>query len=136
MLLVAGCGTDTASKSKQPESEPVPPPRAVPAAPALDERLFGDWKTEPTPGQLGVIVIRQTFRADGTFHSEAELQSAQPTHIMSAKGTYRVDGDQIRFHATETTAGRTMRTRSKYAFDGEQLVITDQSGDVFTMTRQ
>jgi hypothetical protein len=136
LLLAAGCAGDGARPGVDDLAEAHATAAPRPAAPTLDDRLVGDWETDPTLSQLGVTVVRYTFRADGTFASETELRSMKLPEPLRAKGTYRIDGDQIRFASTTNVGKGTSSTRSTYRFDGVHLVLVERDGDEFVLKRR
>ena len=132
LALLVGCASD----DDIARVEDAPP--AVPAVPAptLDRRLVGDWRTKPKLGQLGVTVLRYSFYADGTFDSEVELRSMKLPEPLKAKGTYRTEGEQIRFRSTSNVGQGERSQSSTYRFDGTDLILVERDGDEFVLERQ
>jgi len=91
--------------------------------------VVGNWETEPTLGQLGVGVVRYTFRADGTFSAEMELRSMNLPEPLRNSGSYVIDGDEIRFSRARSSV-------ATFSFEGDKLVLVERDGDRFVLHRR
>lgn len=95
----------------------------------IEPRLVGEWQTEPSLSQLGMIVTYYHFKKDGTFVGSVTFKSADlPEHKVA--GTYKVKGNQL------ILTGPNKETTSTFSFEGDILVLDEGRSKVFRLKRK
>ena len=89
-------------------------------------KLVGEWVSDPTLSQLGLITIEYSFKEDGKYTLSIDfINNDLPSE--SIKGIYKVEDSQIIMSADEK------QVVAIYSFKDETLIIDEGNGKKFEL---